>query len=229
MSNSPEIAASCLGVNVPASPFLTAGRIERINAAEYEGIEINGALRIVEPDDTVLELGAGIGIVGAVTSLHKKPKKVVSYEANPALIPYIETLYDMNGLGERNSVKNEILLSAPDRPSSMPFHLGRSFLGSSILESGTTTATSVDVPTADFNAVLESLQPTILLMDIEGGELPILDHTDLLGIRGIVIEFHPKTYGVENMRKCKNKLRTLGFVNIPDLSTRLVWCATRQI
>ena len=66
-------------------------------------------------------------------------------------------------------------------------------------------------------------------MDIEGGELDILTHANLDGVRAIVIEFHPKAYDVSGMRRCKRILRDAGFAPLSDLSTLLVWVAERAI
>ena len=88
-----EVAAECLGVKVPASQFLHEGRIERINKAQYEGQEIKGALHVVQKSDRVLEVGSGLGIVGAVIAKNCNPQIVRSFEANPALIPHIMKLY----------------------------------------------------------------------------------------------------------------------------------------
>ena len=66
-TTSPHVA-ECMGVKVPPSPYLTEKRIERINAARYEGQEIAGALHVVGPEDRVVEMGAGLGIVGAVAT-----------------------------------------------------------------------------------------------------------------------------------------------------------------
>lgn len=70
-----EVAATCLGVKVPQSSFLTETRINRINAARYEGQEIAGALHVIREDDRVLEVGAGLGVVGAVIATNAKPEK----------------------------------------------------------------------------------------------------------------------------------------------------------
>jgi FkbM family methyltransferase len=223
------IAAHCLGIDVPASPFLHERRIDRINKAKYEGQEIAGGVHIVKKGDVVLELGAGIGLVGAVVSAKCSPQKVVSFEANPALIPHIRELYDINGLGETNSVRNEILVSAPERPATLPFYIHNSYLGSSLGGDPERAKEVVNIPTADFEATRQELKPDILLMDIEGGEKKILEHANLDGIRGIVIEFHPKAYGVDGMRACKSILKDVGFVPLNDLSTRLVWVAERTV
>ncbi|TDK43807.1 FkbM family methyltransferase [Antarcticimicrobium luteum] len=226
-TNSPEIAAECLGVKVPASPFLHDKRIERINAAQYEGLEMAGALHVVRPDDVVLEIGAGIGLVGAVIAANAKPREVLSFEANPELIPAIEALYSANDLGGRISVRNAVLVSAPDRPESMTFHLHSSYLGSSLIEPAGRESRKVEVPTESFSGVCAELKPTVLVMDIEGGEQEILRHADLTGFRAMVLEFHPQAYGIGGMRECKNILRAAGFERIAEKSTRTVWTCER--
>jgi FkbM family methyltransferase len=222
-------AAHCLGVDVPASPFLNDGRIARINAAKYEGQEIAGALQLVRPGDRVLELGAGIGIVGAVAAKNRAPARVVSFEANPNLIPHIRALYTANGLNDRIEVRNQVLVSAPDRPETLPFHIHNSYLGSSLDGNPDRARETVDIATADFDAVRREVRPDVLLMDIEGGELAILQHANLDGLRGIVIEFHPKAYEVAGMRACKDILRAAGFAPVKDFSSRTVWVAERSL
>lgn len=224
----PDIAAECLGVKVPASRFLHDKRIERINAAEYEGLEMAGALHVVGEDDVVLEIGAGIGLVGAVIAANAKPRLVRSFEANPELIPAIEALYAANGLGDRISVHNKVLVSAPERPESMTFHIHSSYLGSSLIEPENRETRAVEVPTASFHEVCADLKPTVLVMDIEGGERDILLHADLSPFRAMVLEFHPNAYGVGGMRECKNVLREAGFERVDDKSTRTVWTCVRE-
>lgn len=227
-TQTPDIAAECLGVKVPASGFLTDKRIERINAAQYEGLEMAGALHVVGEDDVVLEIGAGIGLVGAVIAANAKPRAVQSFEANPDLIPVIEQLYATNELGGRINVTNQVLVSAPERPESIGFHIHNSYLGSSLIEPSNRQTREVQVPTASFSEVCADLQPTVLVMDIEGGELEILRHADLTPFRAMVLEFHPKAYGIGGMRECKTILRDAGFARIPEKSTRTVWTCTRD-
>ena len=227
MPETTTAAAECLGVKVPDTRFLNETRINRINNVRYEGQEIEGSLHVIEPGDTVLEIGAGIGLVGAVIAHNAEPKAVHSFEANPELIPVINAMYEMNGLTDRISVRNEVLFSGPDRPKEMQFHLRKSYLGSSLLNPDERPSTVVDIPTADFTEVCETLEPNVLVMDIEGGELELLRHADLSRFRAIVLEFHPKIYEVKGMRQCKRMLRNAGFEPVEEKSTRTVWACLR--
>ena len=220
-------AANCLGVDVPMSPFLNPKRIKRINEAGYEGQEIKAALHLVKEGDIVLELGAGIGVVSGVIAHNCKPKKIVSYEANPNLIPHIKELHKINKLTRVNSVRNKVLISDPNAPATMPFFVHKSYLGSTLVGEAINSANTVDIKVDKFNTVVKELKPNVLVMDIEGGELDLLRHADLSGFRSIIIEYHPKIYGVAAMRECKNYLRQAGILPVQDFSTRRVWAATR--
>lgn len=219
--------AECYGVKVPDSSFLSLQRIERINAARYEGQEIAGALSIVQKGDRVLELGAGLGLVGAIVAKNAAPERVLSFEANANLIEPIRSLYALNRLGKKISVRNEILLAEPDAPKEIPFYLKKSYLGSSLVDSDRRTTTRVEVATASYAALHEEFAPDILLIDIEGGELQFLRHANLEGVRGLVIEFHPEAYGRDGMRECKSILTRAGFSRIAKHTTRYVWTCVR--
>ena len=222
-SKKPAVAAVCEGVKVPQSELMNEIRIDRINQSRYEGQEIAGALAVITPNDRVLELGAGIGLVGAVAAKACKAEAVLSFEANPTLIPHIQALYDLNDICERIEVRNEILISDPDMPAALPFFVTPSILGSSLIESTKRPTQSVDIPCAAYEDVRRDFRPTVLMIDIEGGELDFLRHANLDGLRAVVIEFHPDVYGHKAMRECKGILERHGFKKSPEHCTRLIW------
>lgn len=221
--------AHCRGIDVPSSPFLTATRRRRITEGRYEAEEIAGALAVVRPGDRVLEMGAGLGVVSAVVAANAKPEAILTFEANPALVPHIRALHVQNGLQDRIELRNAVLMTASERPPTRRFHVRKSFLGSSLVDSPTRAARTVDVPTESFDDVLRAFRPDVLIMDIEGGELEFLSHAELRGIRAVVIEFHPRVYGQEGMKACKDRLRAMGFQRSGEHSTRHVWTCTRDV
>lgn len=222
-----EVAAECYGTKVPPSRFLHEKRIERINKGRYEGEEINGSLAVVQKGDTVLEIGIGLGVVGAVIATNSAPAAVHAYEANPELIETINALYALNGIEDVISVHNEVLLVGEERPETIPFYLHNSYLGSSLIGEGNARRRRVDVPTRDFDATVAEHGANVLVMDIEGGELELLRGADLTPFRAVVLEFHPKVYGEDGMRECKEILTSAGFVTKEDVSTRTVWTCMR--
>lgn len=223
----PEVAASYLGVQVPLSPFLTETRIERINAGQYERQEIDGALAVITAEDRVLELGAGLGIVGAVIAKVAQPQAMLSFEANPNLMTHIQKLYEMNGIAERVEVRNQVLVASPNRPATVDFHLGNSYLGSSLYHQPKRKQHKITIETADFEDIRTQFKPTVLVMDIEGGELELFEDADLTGIRAIIVEVHPSVYGPPGMWRCKEILQAHGFDQIEAHSNRTVWTCQR--
>ncbi len=221
-------AAQCYGVKVPHSPFLHEKRIARIKAERYEWQEIRGALAVVKTGDTVLEIGIGLGVVGAVIAVNRAPQRIHAFEANPELIDTINALYSLNGLNDVISVRNEVLLTGDALPKTVPFFLNQSFLGSSLLGDDKGNRRRVEVPTRSFDQTVSETGANVLIMDIEGGELELLRGADLTPFRAIVLEFHPETYGVEGMRECKKILHDAGLVRVPECSSRTVWTCVRD-
>jgi FkbM family methyltransferase len=222
MNEDASWAAEYRGVRVPASPFLHRKRIAQINAGAYERDEVAGALHVVREGDSVLELGAGIGVVGTVVAKLVRPRRLLSFEANPRLIPHIRTMYRLNGLAGIAEVRNEVLLGGQDRPGTVTFHLHASFLGSSLV-GNSRSVEPVEVATADLGATLNAFRPDVMILDIEGGERDILRHADLSAVRAVVVEFHPDVYGVDGMEECKQMLGSAGLQRVEEASTRRVW------
>ena len=221
----PEIFIEYRGVKVPKSAHIIPGIANEFETGIYESQEADGVIRIVGPKDRVLECGCGLGVVSAIAAVHGKPEAVLSFEANPTLIDDIKALHKVNKLSKKMTVENALLVSDPDAPPSMTFHVHRNFLGSQ-LRWGGKRSHAVEVPTRQFSAVKEEFRPTVLVMDIEGAELDFLRHADLSGIRAAVIEFHPRAYNIAGMRECKRILTQAGFQRL-DCSTRTVWTMER--
>jgi len=216
------------GVKVPPGPHIVSDTMKRrISEGRYEGPEAAGVLQIVRSTDRVIECGTGLGIVGAIAALNGKPQKMISFEGNPDLIDSIKRLYALNGLEKKIELRNELLTAGPDQPKSLSFNVRRNFLGSAVSDNAN-RGKMVQVPTTDYEPLRKSFKPTVLIMDIEGAERNFLKHANLDGIRAVVIEFHPKIYGVDGMRECKGVLRKAGFAPIEG-STRVVWAASREI
>ena len=212
------------GLSVPRSSFLSPRRARRVEAGTYEGREVEGALALVREGDRVLELGAGLGIVGGTVALARRPERHVAFEANPRLIEKVRALNEMNGL-DRSEIRFGVLDADPERPDTRTFYLPRSYLGSSLTR--TTATDRVEAPTHGWQEVVDELRPDVLLCDIEGGEAELLGRVDLSGFRAVVIEFHPEAYGVAGMRACKRALREAGLAPVKELSVRTVWAAER--
>ncbi len=223
-----KIAAEMSGILVPVSPYTSRkGFLERLTQTSgYEADEINCAKALLRKGDRILEMGAGLGVVGACLARTGLPGAIRSYEANFSLLPHIKELYGINGVEDRIELRNAVVMVQPG-PKQLPFYVSPRFAYSSLIKPVDVSSTEVMVNTEQFSDIVADFAPDLLVIDIEGGEMEFLKGADLSKIRGICIEWHPKLYGVEGMRKCKGILRKAGFEVVEPVSTRTVWAASR--
>ena len=116
------------GIRLPLAPNIISAHMEwTLAKGRYEWGEARMGARMVRPGDTVLELGSGLGFVSSYLRRNTTAGKIVCIEANPDLVPYIEAVHALNGIGNA-LVLNGVAQIAP-RTAHMPFLLQARFLG----------------------------------------------------------------------------------------------------
>lgn len=213
------------GVDVPVAAHLDQRKLRSMRDGFYERQEVLNAFAHFRPEDRLLELGAGSGVVGGAVALTCGLEALLSFEANPDLIPMATALYARNGLQDRAEVRHAIVLAGEEGPKEMTFGVAKDFLGSKIVAEGEAAEPGMRlerVPTVRFSEVAAAFRPTALMMDIEGGELPFLEQADLSPFRVIVLELHRHVYGREGMKRCRAALTAAGFRADPDYCRRSV-------
>src|SRR5687767_1030526 len=152
----------------------------------------------LEPGDTVLELGAGLGF-NSITIAKINGGKIVSYESNPYLISLIKRNQELNNVSFE--VRNKILVSKKSGIRTMPFNIAVNVCMSSVKTysvPGYVAAETRQIETEFTEDVLAELSPTFLVVDIEGGEEDFFSQPDLLGnslVKKIMVEVHPEIIG----------------------------------
>ena len=174
---------------------------------DYESEERELIRKFVRPSDSVLELGACLGIVSCVTNkqLADNTRHVV-VEGNPFCISAIHRNRRHNQCGflvENAAVSNE---------REVTFYLHPVYV-----VGGTTQRKSelpVRVP-AHSLAELDSCHGpfTVLIMDIEGAELEIFKaSTEILKrYRLVIVELHEWAIGEADVERCREILTAAGF------------------
>ena len=212
VSESPEIVATLKDIEVIAAPHIRPNIKRLIRNGDYEQQEIEIGLANLQPGDKIMEMGTGAGIVGSVFAKHVRNIRIQSYEANPDLIPHINTLYDHNSVNNIVSVSNNIVVAGQGAPESMDFEVRDNFLGSRLSNDATESdARTVPIPTKHYDAITREYPHNVLVMDIEGGELDFLAKADLSGVELIMLELHPKVYGGKGRAKVISHLTRKGF------------------
>jgi FkbM family methyltransferase len=185
---------ACIGdVRVPIDRrIMSQTIIDAIATGQYEPNEARLMAQIIEPKDIVLELGGGIGVTSTIAARLARQGQVTVIEANPDLLPIIETTHRMNGVTAK--VMNGVVIERPDSDR-LPFYKSADLWAGSLDASLPDSIGSVDVPVIALDRILATVSPTVLAFDIEGGEDPLFVTAQLPGVRKILGEFHPQKLG----------------------------------
>lgn len=91
-------------------------------------------LKVLQPKYVVFDIGANFGYYGllAAQQIDRKNSRVVFFEANPKLIPYINKTLSINWYHEQSSVEN---FAVADKEGSLDLHILKDFIGSSSIHS----------------------------------------------------------------------------------------------
>lgn len=177
----------------------------------YEGNERAILDVTLDPDDIVLDVGGGLGFIGAYCALRAKRVEIV--EANPRLIPVIEDTLRLNGASA--VVHNAVLGEAEGAAT---FHVMTDFWASSLTPQA--GSTPVEVPEMAASELMHRLKPTYLVMDIEGGEAELLPKMPLETVRSICLEIHPWVVGETAISDMIAAIEAQGFKTDEAVSKR---------
>jgi FkbM family methyltransferase len=90
-------------------------------------------LTVLQPSDTVLDIGANYGYFGLLSSqfTEKNKAKIIMFEANPHIIPYINKSLSINWFNLHAKVEN---LAVSDKPGKAQLSVLKNYIGSSSLQ-----------------------------------------------------------------------------------------------
>lgn len=206
------------GIRLRIDPdFMSTKLMEVIRTKRYEGPEARTIGKIIQPGEVVLEIGAGIGFMAALMLKNPDVERVISFEANPLLIPKIQRTLDDNGLGgQRFELHNAVLANDRAR-GEIDFHIHQDFWASS-LQKTPGTILSCPVPVVGFDQTIRAVRPSLIVCDIEGGEKALFTAADLSGVRGVYVELHQRVLGRDGMRDVFQLFHNYGFHYDQDYS-----------
>jgi FkbM family methyltransferase len=179
--------------------------LEFLYAGDYERSELKPLRKHLRPDDVVMELGAGIGFISLQCAKRIGPDRVFSFEANPGLEPYIRRNYQLNRLYPQL----EICVLGQGHGET-DFYVHDQFWASTTVP-GTDGTRSIRVPVRPLNEEIRRIDPTFLVLDIEGGESELFRFIDFHQIQKIALELHTGLIGHEAAAMIKRRLRDAGF------------------
>lgn len=172
--------------------------LEVLRSGMYERAETREISRIIQPGERIVELGAGLGFLAIAVAKLDTAASIAVYEANPKLIPLISRNQRLNGV--EFQVYNQIVLPTDDA-ATVPFYIRKDFWASSLAPQPWGYVEQVDVPVISSAEMLRRHEPTMLVVDIEGGELELFRDISLAGVKKIYVELHQKAIGPLGMKR----------------------------
>lgn len=194
-----------VGVRLAIDREIPPEILEFLHSGEYERGETKALRRHLRPDDVVMELGTGIGFVSLICARRIGPERVFSFEANPALEPLIRRNYELNRLHPELAI---CILGEGEGEADFYVH---DLYWISSTRPGLPDTRRVRVPCRRLNDEIRRIDPTFLIMDIEGGEADVLRIIDFHHIRKIAMELHTDWIGPEATEAIFRRLREAGF------------------
>ncbi len=167
----------------------------------------------LQPEDTVLEMGSGRGVLSTLCAKLIGSDRVFTFEANPALIPFIRRVYSLNAVCPH--LENAAVGTSEAQVS---FYVNARTDSSSLLGSAD-KGEEILVRQVDINPLLAMIKPTFLVVDIEGAEGAVLRAAKLDGVRIIALEIHKHLLGEEGIADLTATILSQGFKANRWLST----------
>ncbi|KNG94198.1 FkbM family methyltransferase [Pseudaestuariivita atlantica] len=178
----------------------------------YEWPERALAREHVAAGDTVLDFGAGLGIVASDIADSEAKAKVYSIE--PAHASYLAAR-DTLALNRSDTIelRHGLVQSragAARNPDPVLYKDDENYLGHGQSIATGSGAESEHPPVMLLDDLIAETAPTVLNIDIEGGEADIFEGVDLSGVRTVIVEFHPDILGIDGCRAVADTLIAAG-------------------
>lgn len=153
------------GMKFPKDGVFITGQLRAaLRENRYEAKEAFCVLKLVRDEGTVIELGAGIGFMSTLVATKRNIKNVFAFEANPDLIPYIQSVHAANELTNAHVVHGIL----GKRNGSSKFYVRKNLLSSSMEQHEEDTpenTTEMKVDVLNASHVFKEIKPTILIAD----------------------------------------------------------------
>lgn len=198
------------GVSLPRDTELMSHRmLDVLESGNYEQDEAREIARIIEDGERVVELGAGLGYIATLAYRTGKTQSIALYEANPGLVPLIERTRSMNGVDFE--IHNKVVLPSSRPPKQVPFYVRHDFWASSLAPEPWGYKVEVEVNTISWKAMMAKHRPTLLIVDVEGGEDQLFRGVDLTGLKKVYMELHMNVIGRRGVKRLLDFFSAQGF------------------
>jgi len=142
----------------------------------------------IQTDDVVVDIGLNIGMF-VIWALLQGANRVYAFEAEPQNYNLALQNVALNELSAKATLYNQAVIGTNEKTRNFAINLHRNKGAHSLVPKRGRHKMIVDC--VNINKVLADINPTVVKMDIEGGEYECLKATKTFdGIRELILEFH---------------------------------------
>ena len=171
----------------------------------YEDTERKFIEQFIKPDNRVLEIGCGIGLVSLVASKICTGGNIKSFEANPHMERVIKKNYALNGM-----VPNLEMKAVSSSGDNLEFYIDPDIISSSVFKRQKSSKKQI-IKSEALDDILKGFNPDTIVMDVEGAEVELLTNSSLSGVVQMIVEVHPHIIGTEKISHLNDSLVAMKF------------------
>ncbi len=189
--------------------------VKAIESGRYEGTESTALKRHLNPDDRFVDLGAGAGYLCSHAAQIVGGAAVLGIEANPDMAPVARDNLRRNG-GTAGRVLHGAVVADDFKGDSVTF-LARQAFWAGRVDAAPATAhpRHVTVPVIRVSDIMADHHPTLVMMDIEGGEADLAGYGWPDHVRMVILEVHTGGYDADTLRGIFTGFFDAGFTYCP--------------
>jgi FkbM family methyltransferase len=181
-------------------------RVERALAkGGYEAEQLRLLGQILSPEDVVLEVGAGLGLVSTFCAQRLGSEHVFAFEADPDLEPCIRETYLLNGV----EPTLEMCAVGP-RAERVTLERNRHVLASSVARRRVGSG-PVEVSGKSLRHLVDKIHPTLVIIEATCADCHMFDGPELPGVSSVLLELHDLVLGTDGTDQVRAALNQLGF------------------
>lgn len=166
---------------------------QALDSGRYEWNESAAIRRHARAGDTVLDIGAGAGYVSSLAARAVGGENVIAVEASPVMLEVLRHNLDGNGARGARLIHGAVVEDGHEGDT-VSFFVRPVFWASTIAGADAPADKLAEVPTLKLSALLDEHQPSVVIMDVEGGELELCQQDWPDCVRLVIMEIHTKLY-----------------------------------
>lgn len=193
------------GIQLRLNPHCSLQLAHELVAGNHATMERQSLRHVLEAQDRVMDIGTGTGVLATLCARRLGSERVVAFEAHPLMAQMAQQTFALNGVEPR------LEECAVGRMGGR-----RIFYSGRTADSGTLLRRAycrrrMYVPGRTLREALREYRPTLVIIDITGGEHELIQELLHHRIPKLLIHFHPQIIGMARMMRARQAFARAGY------------------